>query len=313
VAADLDLLILGDANPDLVLHGGDVVPAFGQAEHLVDAATLTVGGSGAILACGAAKLGLRVAISTVVGDDLFGRFMRDALSEAGVDTSGIGVDEVMQTGITVVLSGDDDRAILTMPGTIAGLRSELIDPSLLARARHVHVSSYYLQTALAPALPARFDEIHAAGATTSLDPNWDPTGLWDGGLLDLLPKVDVFLPNAMEATRSAHTSDLEGAVRALAARARLVVVKNGDRGALAGEGDTVYRVDGMLTQAVDTTGAGDSFDAGFLAAWLNGEPVDRALAVANACGSLSTRAMGGVNAQPTMDEALALLAEGSAA
>jgi len=121
------------------------------------------------------------------------------------------------------------------------------------------------------------------------------------------------LPNAMEATRSAHTSDLEGAVRALAARARLVVVKNGDRGALAGEGDTVYRVDGMLTQAVDTTGAGDSFDAGFLAAWLNGEPVDRALAVANACGSLSTRAMGGVNAQPTMDEALALLAEGSAA
>lgn len=313
MAADLDLLILGDANPDLVLHGGDVVPAFGQAEHLVDAATLTVGGSGAILACGAAKLGLRVAISTVVGDDLFGRFMRDALSEAGVDTSGIGVDEVMETGITVVLSGDDDRAILTMPGTIAGLRSELIDPSLLARARHVHVSSYYLQTALAPALPARFDEIHAAGATTSLDPNWDPTGLWDGGLLDLLPKVDVFLPNAMEATRSAHTSDLEGAVRALAARARLVVVKNGDRGALAGEGDTVYRVDGMLTQAVDTTGAGDSFDAGFLAAWLNGEPVDRALAVANACGSLSTRAMGGVNAQPTMDEALALLAEGSAA
>jgi len=313
VAADLDLLILGDANPDLVLHGGDVVPAFGQAEHLVDAATLTVGGSGAILACGAAKLGLRVAISTVVGDDLFGRFMRDALSEAGVDTSGIGVDDAMQTGITVVLSGADDRAILTMPGTIAGLRSELIDPSLLARARHVHVSSYYLQTALAPALPTLFDEIRAAGATTSLDPNWDPSGVWDSGLLDLLPKVDVFLPNAMEATRSAHTSDLEGAVRALAARARLVVVKNGDRGALAGEGDSVYRVDGVLTQAVDTTGAGDSFDAGFLTAWLNGEPVDRALAIANACGSLSTRAMGGVNAQPTMDEALALLAEGSAA
>jgi sugar/nucleoside kinase (ribokinase family) len=313
VAADLDLLIFGDANPDLVLHGGDVVPAFGQAEHLVDAATLTVGGSGAILACGAAKLGLRVAISAVVGDDLFGRFMRDALSQAGVDTNGIGVDETMQTGITVVLSGSNDRAILTMPGTLASLRSELIDGSLLARARHVHVSSYYLQTGLAPALPGLFDEIHAAGATTSLDPNWDPTGVWNGGLLELLPKVDVFLPNAMEATRSAHTSDLEGAVRALAARARLVVVKNGDRGAIAGEGDALYRVDGVLTQAVDTTGAGDSFDAGFLAAWLNGEPVDVALAIANACGSLSTRAMGGVDAQPTMDEALALLAEGSAA
>ncbi len=313
MAADLDLLVLGDANPDLVLHGGDVVPAFGQAEHLVDAATLTVGGSGAILACGAAKLGLRVAISAVVGDDLFGRFMRDALAEAGVDTSGIGVDDSMQTGITVVLSGPADRAILTMPGTVASLRAELIDPTLLARARHVHVSSYYLQTSLAPALPSVFEEVRRSGATTSLDPNWDPSGVWDGGLLELLHAVDVFLPNAMEATRIAHTSDLEGAVRALATRARLVVVKNGDRGAIAGEGDRLYRVDGMLTQAVDTTGAGDSFDAGFLAAWLGDEPVERALAVANACGSLSTRAMGGVDAQPTMDEALTLLTEGSAA
>ena len=80
MAADLDLLVLGDANPDLVLHGGDVVPAFGQAEHLVDDARLTIGGSGAILACGAARLGLRAAIAAVVGDDLFGRFVRDGLA-----------------------------------------------------------------------------------------------------------------------------------------------------------------------------------------------------------------------------------------
>jgi sugar/nucleoside kinase (ribokinase family) len=313
VAADLDLLVLGDANPDLVLHGGDIVPSFGQAEHLVESARLTIGGSGAILACGAAKLGLRVAISAVVGDDLFGRFMRDALTAAGVDTSGITIDETMQTGITVVLSGTSDRAILTMPGTIAGLRVDLIDPSLLARARHVHASSYYLQTALVPSLPALFEEVHRAGATTSVDPNWDPSGAWDGGLLELLHSVDVFLPNAMEATRSAHTSDLEGAVRALGTRARFVVVKDGDRGAVAGGDGHVCKVDGVLTQAVDTTGAGDAFDAGFLAAWLRGESLERALTFANACGSLSTRAMGGVEAQPTMDEVLALLDEGSAA
>src|SRR5690349_21175876 len=77
VAGDPDLLVLGDANPDLVLRGGDVVPAFGQAEHLVDDARLTIGGSGAILACGAAKLGLRVAIAAVVGDGLFGGSIRD--------------------------------------------------------------------------------------------------------------------------------------------------------------------------------------------------------------------------------------------
>ncbi len=185
MAADIDLLVLGDANPDLILLGGDVVPAFGQAEHLVDDARLTMGGSGAILACGAAKLGLRVAICALVGDDLFGRYVREGLESAGVETSGIAVDQEAATGVTVVLSGPDDRAIITMPGTIAGLRAELIDPSLLERARHVHVSSYYLQTALAPSLPNVFDAIHEHGATTSIDPNWDPSGLWDAGLLEL--------------------------------------------------------------------------------------------------------------------------------
>ena len=313
MVADLDLLVLGDANPDLILHGGDVVPAFGQAEHLVDDARLTMGGSGAILACGAAKLGLRVGICALVGDDLFGRFVREGLVDAGVDIAGVATDETAPTGVTVVLSGPGDRAIITMPGTIAGLRAELIDPSLLERARHVHVSSYYLQTALVPALPAIFDSVHDHGGTTSLDPNWDPSDLWDGGLLDLLRKTDVFLPNAMEATRLGRTSDLEDAVRTLGTRADLVVVKNGDHGAIAGGQGQLHRIAGLRGDVVDTTGAGDSFDAGLLAAWLGGEPIERALAIANACGALSTRAMGGVDAQATMDEAIALLEEGSAA
>ena len=160
MAADIDLLVLGDANPDLILHGGDVVPAFGQAEHLVDDARLTMGGSGAILACGAAKLGLRVAICALIGDDLFGRFVREGLDAAGVDTTGLSTDEAVATGVTVVLSGPQDRAIITMPGTIAGLRAELISPALLERARHVHVSSYYLQTALVSSLPGIFDGVH---------------------------------------------------------------------------------------------------------------------------------------------------------
>lgn len=309
MAGDLDLLVLGDANPDLVLHGGDVVPAFGQAEHLVDAADLSLGGSGAILACGAAKLGLRVAICAVIGDDLFGRFVREGLDAAGVDTGALAVDEATPTGVTVVLAGDGDRAILTAPGTIPGLRAELIDPAMLARARHVHVSSYYLQTMLSPALPGLFDRAHDGGATTSIDPNWDPSERWDGGLLDLLAKTDVFLPNAMEATRLARTSDLDNAVQILAARGTLVVVKDGDRGALASADGAVVRSAAVPSEAIDTTGAGDAFDAGFLAAWLAHEPLDRALAIANACGALSTRAPGGTGAQPTMDEALMALEE----
>ena len=298
MAADLDLLVLGDANPDLVLHGGDVVPAFGQAEHLVDDARLTIGGSGAILACGAAKLGLRVAIAAVVGDDLFGGFVRDGLAEHGVDVTGMHVDADTPTGVTVVLSGSDDRAILTM---------ERIDRALLERARHVHVSSYFLQTPLTGSLSDVFLGVRGRGGTTSVDPNWDPSERWDGGLLDLLAVTDVFLPNAMEATRVAHTSDLDAAARSLAERAGVVAIKNGDRGAIARSAGVTHRVEPLRTALVDSTGAGDSFDAGFLAAWLDGAPVDRALALANVCGALSTRAMGGTTTQATMDEALAML------
>jgi sugar/nucleoside kinase (ribokinase family) len=312
VAADLDLLVLGDANPDLVLHGGDVVPAFGQAEHLVDDARLTMGGSGAILACGAATLGLRVGIAAVVGDDLFGRFVRDGLAARGVETTGIEVDPSTPTGVTVVLSGAADRAILTMPGTIASLSVDRIDPALLDRARHVHVSSYFLQSALTPSLSDIFHRVRARGGTTSLDPNWDPSERWDGGLLDLLEVTDVFLPNAMEATRVAHTSDLDAAAASLAERARVVAIKNGDRGAIALSDGVTHRVDPVHVPLVDATGAGDSFDAGFLAAWLDGAPIDRALALANVCGALSTRAMGGTSAQATMEEATASL-EGSPA
>jgi sugar/nucleoside kinase (ribokinase family) len=307
VAADLDLLVLGDANPDLVLRGGDVVPAFGQAEHLVEEAGLTLGGSGAILALGAARLGLRVGICAVLGDDLFGRFVREALEAAGADTSGVVTDAATPTGVTVVLSGERDRAIVTSLGTIATLRAELIDATVLERARHVHVSSYYLQDALVPDLPALFERVRAREGTTSLDPNWDPSERWNGGLLDLLQHTDVFLPNAMEATRMAHTSDIEGAARSLATAARMVVVKNGDKGAVACENGTITTSAGVPVETIDTTGAGDSFDAGFLAAWLGGEPLDRALAIANACGALSTRVIGGTGAQPTMAEALAAL------
>ncbi|HWC70738.1 MAG TPA: carbohydrate kinase family protein [Actinomycetota bacterium] len=310
---DLDLLVLGDVNPDLVLRGGDVTPAFGQAERLVDEARLTVGGSGAIMACGASRLGLRVAIAGVVGDDVFGSYLRDELVARGVDVTGLATDPHRPTGLTVVLSMPGDRAILTSPGTIGDLRASLIDPELLASARHVHVSSYFLQTGLAPDLPGVLAEAREAGATTSVDPNWDPSGTWNAGLDALLPSIDVLLPNEIEATRLAHTSDLEEAIATLRSRGPVVVVKCGQRGAIAvGPGERA-QVAAVPVDAVDTTGAGDSFDAGFLTAMLRGEPLERCVAIANACGALSTRSSGGVDSQPTMQEALDTLERGSAA
>ncbi len=308
---DFDLLVLGDANPDLVLRGGEVEPAFGQAERIVEQAQLGVGGSGAIFACGAARLGLRVAFAGVVGDDLFGSFMRSELADHGVDTRGVVVDPTRPTGVTVVLSTVEDRAMLTAPGTIGDLRRELIDTDLLSTARHVHVSAYFLQRGLAPDLPGLLSEVHEAGASTSLDPNWDPTGEWDGGLMDLLSFVDVFLPNAMEAMRLARISDLDEALARLRMRAPLTVVKSGADGAMAATTGEVIHIPGIPVRVVDTTGAGDSFDAGFLAGYLAGEPLERSLALGNACGAMSSRVTGGTEGQPTMAEALEAIERGT--
>ncbi|HEX6674600.1 MAG TPA: PfkB family carbohydrate kinase, partial [Actinomycetes bacterium] len=303
---DLDLLVLGDCNPDLVVRGTDLRPRFGQAEQLVDEARLVVGGSGAIMACGAARLGLRTALVGVVGDDALGHWLLDQLGRRGVDVGGCVVDPRRPTGLTVVLSEPGDRAILTAVGTIAALRVEDVDPERLRAARHLHVSSYYLQSALRPGLAGLFREARRDGRSTSLDPNWDPSGGWDAGLHALLPDTDCLLPNGEEAVRIAAASRrpedphaaagasgrpgdphaaagagpaaVEAAAAALAAAGPLVAVKLGADGAVAaapgGRGLVRVPVPGAATAAVaDTTGAGDSFDAGFLLGHLAGWPL----------------------------------------
>ena len=309
--ADLDLLVLGDVNPDLVLSDAAMDVAFGQAETLVDDAELTIGGSGAIMACGAARLGLRTALTGLVGADQFGEFMLRAVSERGVEVSGVTVSDEVRTGLTVVLARPDDRAILTFPGAIAAMTAERVDADLLARARHVHVASFFLQTALVPGLATLLRSARAHGATTSVDPNWDPAQRWDGGLRELLGEVDVLLPNAAEACRLAGVSDAEAAAAKLAAAGPLVAVKLGAEGAVAapagGEGRLVRAAPPeRAVDPVDAVGAGDAFDAGLLCALLGGQPLDVALAFACACGTLSMRAAGGTAAQPTLAEARAV-------
>jgi sugar/nucleoside kinase (ribokinase family) len=285
----IDLLVVGDCNPDLILSGGDVVPEFGQWEKVVDDMRLVPGGSSTIVAAGAARLGLPTSLVAAVGDDLFGRFMLDAMAERGVDTGGCVIRADVATGLTVALTRGDDRAILTAPGAIATLRAEDVDGVRLRRATHLHVGSYFLLEGLRPGLGELVRTARAAGATVSMDPQGDPAGGWDGGMRDLLPSIDVLFVNETEAAA------IDGA------RAGLVVVKRGARGASAGGVDVAP----PAVDAVDATGAGDSFDAGFLAAWLAGEPVEQALRLGCACGALSTRALGGTAAQPTLDEARA--------
>jgi len=300
-----DLLVIGDCNPDVVLSGGKIEPAFGQVERIVDEAALTIGGSAAIAACGAARLGLETALASIVGDDPFGRYMLDALAEHGVDVSAVVVRAESRTGVTVVLVRDSDRAMLTAPGTIAELTPELVDLQLLRGARHVHISSYFLQDGLRPGLADLLQEARAAGATTSVDPNWDPREEWNGGLLDLLDGVTILFVNTEEARRITGREDVAEAGRALSGNGTLVVVKLGAEGALAITTDQVIRSPAIAVEPVDAIGAGDSFDAGFLAGHLAGEPLEVTLRLANRCGALSMRAVGGTAAQPTLAEATA--------
>jgi sugar/nucleoside kinase (ribokinase family) len=299
------VLVVGDLNPDLVLTG-DVVPKFGQVEQLLDGATLTIGGSAAITAHGLARLGRPVSLVAAVGQDLFGDRLLDDLGAAGVDVGPTLRRTDLPTGLTVVLSDRDDRAILTLPGAIPTLTAAEVRTAVAAaRARglvHVHVSSLFLHPSLAAELPGLLNELRAAGLTTSLDTNDDPRGQWQG-LDDLLPHLDVFLPNRAEVLAIGRDSDPHRAAATLASRGPLVVVKDGADGAFATTSDgDVVAVGGEPREPVDTTGAGDSFDAAFLDGWLDGLALSQCLHRAALAGSLAVGALGGTGGQPTRDE-----------
>ena len=297
-----DILVAGEINPDLILSG-NVIPEFGQVEKIVDTAALTIGSSSVIFACGAARLGLKVAFIGVCGDDVFGRFMLDEMSKLNVDVNNVILRKDGQTGLSVILNQDADRAILTHPGLIAELQASDIADSLLAQARHLHVASYFLQTKLQSDLPALFKRAHALGLSTSLDTNYDPSEKWMG-FDELLSVTNVFLPNEAEAKSLTGAENVEEAANRLESKVEALAVKMGKDGALGICGSQKVHAGSIPVKVVDTVGAGDSFDAGFIYGYLNGWELKKSLQLACVCGALSTQQAGGTSGQPTLDEAL---------
>lgn len=297
-----DLLVAGEINPDLILTG-NVMPQFGQVEKLVDSAALTIGSSSAIFACGAARLGLKVAFIGLCGEDVFGRFMLDEMLKRGVDVSPVVIRKDGQTGLSVILNHQADRAILTHPGLIASLQASDIPEALLRQTRHLHVASYFLQTKLQPDLPNLFQRARSLGLTTSLDTNYDPSEKWIG-FDELLSVTNVFLPNEKEAVSLAAASNIDLAADRLGSRVEALAIKLGAEGALGVREGARVRVASIPVNVVDTVGAGDSFDAGFIYGYLNGWTLERTLQLACVCGALSTQRAGGTNGQPTLDEAM---------
>jgi sugar/nucleoside kinase (ribokinase family) len=323
-----DLVVLGDCNPDVLVTGDDVTPSFGQQEKLVGGISLVIGGSAAITAVAAARLGLRVALVAAVGADPAGRFMLDQLAAEGVDVSYVAVRENAPTGMTVALSRGGDRASLTALGAVASLTAADVPRELLAEARHVHASSWFLLAdSLGPGLAGLFATARAEGATTSLDTNWDPDERWTGEHLSTaIAQVGLLLPNEAEALRLSSALSLDEAAGKLTAAGTGLVVKLGERGALCIDGSGIdgsgidgsgidgsgaagparHQVSLPPVVPADTTGAGDCFNAGLIAGLLDGMDLPRAAALGCAAGALSTAAPGGTASAPYRTAAVRL-------
>lgn len=302
----LDIVIAGEINLDLILSGlPEEMPR--ERELLADGFTMTLGSSSAILAHNLARLGVSVGFICSLGSDPLGAIAFDYLRKANVDLSrtlksrsGTG------TGVTVLLTHSADRHILTFPGTMTEMRVEDLDLSYITSARHFHLSSLFLQKGMQHGLPTLFRQLKEAGLTLSLDTNDDPDDRWESGLQELLSLVDIVLPNESEACRMTGMQDVEQAAERLAQQVPLVVVKCGSRGALVRFLGRRWFVKSVPVTPVDTIGAGDSFNAGFLKAFLEGSFPEDCAAYANRVAALSTQRAGGIAAftDPVLRETL---------
>jgi len=293
--------VIGELNVDLILTGCTRAPAFGT-EVTVNGYAMTLGSASAICAVGLARLGRPVSFAGKVGADSWGNFCVHTLRSAGVDVEAVRSDARVQTGVTVALSGPHDRALMTYPGATEALSIADLPDAIGTGSGHLHVSSFFLQSAMRPSWRTVFERARSGGWTVSLDPGCDPSTTWASDLRELLPLVDVLLPNELELTSIARLRGVEEALRALHTDHTVVVAKIGAAGSIALEGDRLIQVSPPPVAGIDTTGAGDSFNAGFLHAWLDRQPLRACMRAGVACGALSTRALGGITAQPDSNE-----------
>jgi sugar/nucleoside kinase (ribokinase family) len=254
-----------------------------------------------------AKLGHRVGFISKVGDDAWGDFCKQQLRSLGVDVSRVTSDPALQTGLTVSITSAKDRALVTYLGAITALEQQHVKDEDLKSYRHLHVSSFFLQRGLRPGLKQLFGRATKLGLSTSLDPGFDPEEQWGDDLVDVLTEVDVFLPNEVELAAITRVRNRVQALRSLQNGRTIVIAKLGAEGSMTLQNGQPVLIPAFAVNAIDTTGAGDSFNAGFLHSWLEKKPVVDAMRFASACGALSTMALGGTAGQPTADQALAYL------
>ncbi len=291
------ILVAGEINADLICQGYRDFPTLGK-EVLVDDFAMTLGSASAICAAGLARLGNPTAFIGKVGADLWGDYCVDFLARLGVDVSRVEKSPLLKTGITISISSARDRALVTYLGAITALSGADIPDDVLQPFDHLHVSSFFLQEGLRPGLPALFRRATALGLSTSLDTGFDPSATWGSDVRQVLAETDVFLPNEVELAAISGYRDPRAALEALQNGRTYVAAKLGAKGAAGLVDGALLQVAPITVKTIDTTGAGDSFNAGFLHAWLRGMPMEHCLRAGAFTGGRSTEAMGGTGGQP---------------
>jgi len=292
------VIVIGELNIDAVASGLLTAPKLGE-EILASEFRLALGSASAIFACGLAKLGHEVTFISKVGSDDFGNYCLAALREAGVSTRQVTRDKNLKTGVTISLSTRKDRALITYLGAIAAMGPEQVKRSSLEGHRHLHMTSYFLQTRMQRSFPQFFRDARALGLSTSFDPNSDPSHLWRDSIREVFAFTDLLFLNEAEALQLTRARNARAAAKALSKEVACAVIKLGARGAVAIKDGQISSAPGFKVHPKDTTGAGDSFAAGFVSSYLQDRPIAECLISANACGALSTLRAGGTAGQPT--------------
>lgn len=298
----IDTIVVGELNVDLILNKIHGFPKVGT-EILADDMDLTLGSSSAIFASNISTLGVKTAFIGKIGSDSFGDLVIETLASKNVDTSLIQLSSTNKTGATIVLNFDNDRAMVTHPGAMEDLSESEIKDTDLERARHMHVSSIFLQPALKKGIVSLFQRAKNLGLTTSLDMQWDPAEKWDVDFNALLPLVDVFLPNNNEINAITGKKTVEESLAVLGPYANIIAVKLGHEGSMCYKKEqTLFAKPFLNENVVDAIGAGDSFNAGFLSAYLQGLSMEDCLERGNIIGAINTTGVGGTGAFASMDE-----------
>ncbi|MFZ1290046.1 MAG: carbohydrate kinase family protein [Melioribacteraceae bacterium] len=306
---EYDVMVIGELNVDLILNKINSFPEIGK-EILASSMDLVLGSSSAIFACNLSSLGAKVAFIGKIGKDIFGDLVLSTLKEKGVSIDFIIRDDKLKTGATVVLNYDQDRANITHPGAMEHLSINDITIESLQTAKHVHISSIFLQPNLKKDVYEIFKMAKDAGLTTSLDVQWDPAEEWDVDLEKLLPYVDVFLPNEEELKNLMKEDALQNAIKKVSPHGNIIALKRGNKGSICIYKNKQNEVPPFLnTNVVDAIGAGDSFNAGFIFKYIRGSKINQCQKFGNLTGAINTTEAGGTAAFINFDHIMKIAVE----